>query len=202
MSHPEILAQQRREHPEPRESPNPVPWPVLALVTLLLAFGVVYIAVSRVDTPGAWGDGRTAAELMGAPQGAAGGAAGGAADGAAVYAARCVACHQAGGTGVAGVFPPLAGSEWVNGRDSTAAAIVLQGVSGPITVKGARYDGAMPSFKGQLGDAEVAAVLTHLRSQWGNRAAPVSAEVVAGVRERLKALDAPFAGEAALAVLP
>jgi mono/diheme cytochrome c family protein len=196
---PPIHAQQRREHAEPREAANPIPWIVVILTALLLTFGVVYIARSTLDRPAAWGDGRQAAEL--APH-AAGGAHAASADGAAIYAARCVACHQATGTGVPRVFPPLAGSEWVSGKATTVAAIVLHGVTGPITVAGQRFEGTMPTFREQLGDAEIAAVLTYVRSQWGNQAAPISAEAVAGVRKATSARGTPFNGGAELAALP
>jgi mono/diheme cytochrome c family protein len=197
MSTPEIHAQQQRENPEPEEGKNPMPWFVLLLTALLLAFGVVYIATSKIDTVAAWGDGRTLAEL----QGAAPAAAGAAVDGAALYASRCAACHQATGAGLPGVFPPLAGSEWVLGKDRTVAAIVLHGINGPLTVKGKTYSGAMPAFKDQLQDAEIAALLSHLRSQWGNQAAAVSAETVAAVRKETEARTEPFKGDAELAPL-
>jgi mono/diheme cytochrome c family protein len=190
MKDTEVLPQQRREHPEPHEGTQPIPWAVLLLVGLLLAFGVVYIATTRLDTPAAWGDGRTHAELAGEP-----GAAGGKVDGAAVYASMCVACHQANGAGVPGVFPPLAGSEWVNGRDTTVAAIVLRGVEGPLTVRGVRYNAQMPSFRDRLDDAQIAALLTHLRSSWGNASPPVSAATVAALRAEQATTPAPFAGD-------
>lgn len=196
MKTPDILPTQQRENPEPHESPNPMPWFVIVLTALLLAFGVVYIAGTSLDDAPALGDGRTLAELQGAPP-----APGGAVDGAAVYAARCAACHQATGAGLAGVFPPLAGSEWVTGKESTLAAVVLHGINGPLTVKGASYNGAMPPFAAQLGDAELAAVLTHIRGQWGNGAAPVSVETVAAVRKDTAARTAPFNGDAELAAL-
>lgn len=197
MNTPHILPPQERENPEPHESPNPMPWFVIVLTALLLAFGVVYIAGTSLDHAPGLGDGRSLAELQGAPAAAPGAAI----DGAAVYAARCVACHQANGAGLAGVFPPLAGSEWVTGKESTLAAVVLHGVDGPLTVKGSTYNGAMPAFAAQLGDAELAALLTHIRSQWGNTAAPVTAETVAAVRQETAARTTPFKGDAELAAL-
>lgn len=196
MSPPAIQPQQQREHPEPEEATNPMPRVVMLLTALLLSFGVVYIARSGISNPPGWGDGRARAELQGSAAPLAG-----AVDGAAVFAARCAACHQAGGTGLPGVFPPLAGSEWVAGKDSTLAAVVLHGVSGRLTVKGSVYDGAMPSFASQLQDAEIAAVLTHVRSHWGNHAAPVTAEAVAAVRRQTAGRSEPFKGEAELAAM-
>ncbi len=197
MNTPHILPPQERENPEPHEGQNPMPWFVIVLTALLLAFGVIYIAGTSLDHAPALGDGRTLAELQGAPAAAPGAAI----DGAAVYAARCVACHQANGAGLPGVFPPLAASEWVTGKESTLAAVVLHGIEGPLTVKGSTYNGAMPAFAAQLGDAELAALLTHIRSQWGNTAAPVTAETVAAVRRETAARTTPFKGDAELAAL-
>ena len=188
MSEHHASPQQQRENPDPHEQSRPMPWPMIALVALLIAFGIVYISRSDIETPAAWGDGRSAAELAGAKPGAK-------VDGAALYASLCVACHQAAGQGLPGVFPPLAGSEWVQGKDSTAAAILLHGITGSLTVKGAAYNGAMPPFKDQLSDEQIAAVLTHVRSQWGNQAAAVSPDTVAKAREEHKARTASFAGD-------
>ncbi|EWS55601.1 MULTISPECIES: cytochrome c [unclassified Methylibium] len=122
-------------------------------------------------------------------------------DGTAAYASRCVACHQASGAGLPGVFPPLAGSEWVVGKETTLIALVLHGASGPLTVKGGTYNGVMPAFGAQLQDAELAAVLTHIRSQWGNAAAPVTADAVAAVRKDTAARTEPYKGDVELAPL-
>ena len=75
-----------------------------------------------------------------------------------VYAAQCVACHQATGKGLPPAFPPLAGSKVVNGPKAAQVAIVLKGKPGT----------AMASFA-QLSDADLAAVITHTRSAWGNK---------------------------------
>lgn len=187
---PQISSSQQREHPDPHEQSHPVPWPMRLLLALLLVFCIAYICAAEIETPAAWGDGRSAAELGGGP--APGTAK---VDGAALFAALCVACHQANGQGLPGVFPPLAGSEWVQGRAGTAAAILLHGVTGSLSVKGVTYQGAMPAFGGQLSDEQIAAVLTHVRAQWGNTAAPVSAQAVAQARAEHQQRTAPFAGD-------
>ncbi|MEP6969466.1 MAG: cytochrome c [Betaproteobacteria bacterium] len=192
---PEIHVQQQRENPEPQEGANPMPWFVILLTAALFVFGIIYIARTSLDNPPTWGDGRSVAEL----QGAAPAAAGATVDGAAVFGARCMACHQATGAGLPGVFPPLVGSEWVAGKAETLAAIVLHGINGPLTVKGSSYSGAMPAFKDQLGDAEIAAVLTHIRSTWGNQAESISVDTVASVRKETAAQAAPYQGDADLA---
>ncbi len=197
MTPPEIHSQQQRENPEPQEGANPMPWFVLLLTALLLGFGIVYIARSGIGNAPALGDGRSLAEL----QGAAPAAPGAVVDGAAVYATRCVACHQATGAGLPGAFPPLMGSEWVLGKDTTLANIVLHGINGPLTVKGSAYNGAMPAFKDQLQDAELAAVLTHIRGHWGNGGGAVTAALVAGVRKETAARAEPFKGDAELVAL-
>lgn len=121
-------------------------------------------------------------------------------DGKQIYGAKCVACHQASGLGVAGVFPPLAGAEWVLGDEKVLASILLHGVNGELVVKGTTYNGAMPAF-GTLPDEEIAAVLTHIRSEWGNKASPITAATIAAQREATKAQSGPYAGGAALTAL-
>ncbi|MDE2369231.1 MAG: c-type cytochrome [Burkholderiales bacterium] len=187
-----IPPQQQRENPEPDESLNPIPWFVILLTGLLLAFGVIYIARSAITNAPALGDDRVVAELQVAAQRVATGAA---VDGAALFASHCAACHQATGLGLPGVFPPLARSEWVLGADTVLAAIVLHGLSGSLTVEGKTYAGAMPAFAAQLQDAEIAAVLSHERSSWGNQAPAVSETTVAAVRKSGAARTTPIAGE-------
>lgn len=100
-----------------------------------------------------------------------------------LYSQTCSACHQPAGTGVPGAFPPLAGSEWVLApKPDRLVRIVLHGLSGPITVKGQTYNSVMPGQAQTLGDDQIAAVLTYIRSAWGNTASPVSASDVASAR--------------------
>ncbi|HEY9856482.1 MAG TPA: c-type cytochrome [Stenomitos sp.] len=108
-------------------------------------------------------------------------AAGAKADGAALYSANCASCHQATGQGMAGTFPPLAGSEIPNGPAADHIKIVLHGKSGPITVKGQQYNGAMPPFP-QLSDDEIAAILTYERTNWGNKGSAVTPAEVKALR--------------------
>lgn len=102
-------------------------------------------------------------------------------NGAAEYAV-CAACHQPTGAGIPGAFPPLAGSEVVQGAPERVIAIVLHGLQGPITVKGAAFNGVMAAWS-QLSDAQIAAIITYERSSWGNTAPAVSADLVAAVRK-------------------
>jgi mono/diheme cytochrome c family protein len=101
----------------------------------------------------------------------------------------CVSCHQPTGQGVPGVYPPLAGSEWAQGPENRVLRILLNGLSGPVSVKGATYNvSAMPAF-GPSGsnwsDDKIAAVLTYVRQEWGNKAPPISPEKVAAIRAQV-----------------
>ena len=91
-------------------------------------------------------------------------------DGAAIYASKCASCHKADGKG-GGPFPALAGNKNVNASDP--GAIVTE------TVKG---KGLMPAYSGKLSNAEIAAVLTYVRSNWGNKASAVTEAQVAAVK--------------------
>lgn len=108
------------------------------------------------------------------------------------YAEVCQACHQVNGQGMPGAFPPLAGSEWLNGRADIPIAIALKGLQGEITVKGTKYNGAMIAWEAVLNDADLAATLTYARSQWGNRGTPVTAAQVKAVRTRFAGRTAPW----------
>jgi len=91
--------------------------------------------------------------------------------GASVYQ-QCQGCHQPTGTGVPGVFPPLAGHVpeilAAKGGREYLIHVLLYGLSGEISVKGTKYNGVMPAF-GQLKDADLAAVLNHISTSWGNQ---------------------------------
>jgi cbb3-type cytochrome c oxidase subunit III len=103
-------------------------------------------------------------------------------DGRSIFLVNCAACHQPTGLG-GGPYPPLAGNPDVNQVDSAALIqTVLNGRTGPITVNGTQYGGNMPSWRGQLSDAEIAAVLTYVRSAWHNSGPAVSEDQVAAAR--------------------
>ena len=183
---------QLREQADPSERSQPIPLVVAAVTAAMVVAGAIYILVSDPFGVSALGDRRTLADLAGPPAGAA-------ADGKQVYAGNCVACHQASGQGLPGVFPPLAGSEWVKGDERVLANILLHGINGEITVAGKSYQGSMPSFQ-HLGDAELAAVASYIRAEWGNQGAPVQADLIAAER-KAAARKTPFNGEAELKAL-
>jgi mono/diheme cytochrome c family protein len=113
------------------------------------------------------------------------------ADGAEVYQA-CATCHQADGKGMAGVWPPLAGSEWVTGNGDAVIAAVLHGVQGPIEVAGASYNNIMTPWGSVFDDNQIAAVVNYVRSNWGNNAAPVTIADVARLRAATAGRAAQF----------
>ena len=112
----------------------------------------------------------------------------------------CIQCHQATGLGIAGTYPPLAGSEFVNGPDDRIIRILLDGLKGPVKVKGTTFPGVtvMPSF-GPSGfnwtDDKIADVLTYVRQEWGNKAPPVDAAKVAQIRQQVATHEAWTAEE-------
>ena len=108
------------------------------------------------------------------------------AEGGKIYSLNCASCHQPAGGGLPGQFPPLDGSEWVLGSDERLAAIVLYGLSGPVTVKGQTYPGAaqMPAHLNVLNSKKIAQVLTYVRGAWSNKAAAIAPEGVDDLKKR------------------
>jgi len=105
---------------------------------------------------------------------------------------NCVTCHQQDGSGIEGAYPPLAGSEIVNGPPEQIAAILLHGLNGPLRVKGALYNGEMPSWGSKLSDEQIAAVITYIRASFGNRAPAVDPSLVQQVRSATASRTSPF----------
>jgi mono/diheme cytochrome c family protein len=109
-----------------------------------------------------------------------------------LYGQHCATCHGQQGTGVGGAFPPLTGAEWVTGDEDTAIRILLHGLQGRIGVNDRTYNNVMPAFGRRLSDDEVAALLSYVRSAWGNEAEAVSPEDVAEVRRRHAGRSQPW----------
>jgi mono/diheme cytochrome c family protein len=106
--------------------------------------------------------------------------------GRAVYEVNCQPCHQASGLGAAGQWPPLAGSEWVTEKNPGRLIRIPQnGLSGPITVKGQEWNLSMPNQGAMLSDDDMAALLSFIRQEWGNKAPPVTADQVKKVRAEI-----------------
>lgn len=90
-----------------------------------------------------------------------------------VYGANCASCHGATGTGTPGIFPPLVNDPVVNGDADQHIKIVLHGLSGK-SIGGTKYAGQMPPFASQLSDDQIAAVIDHERTSWGNHGTTVT----------------------------
>ncbi len=166
------LRPQSRERDEPDELKSPVPKPIGVIAIALLAWGSWYY-FQNTGYPAGAGDRRSPVAVVTAET----------VDGSTVFAGNCAACHQATGQGLAGVFPPLAGADWVLENDGRLVQILLHGINGEIVVNGATYNGVMPAFS-QLSDVELAAVLSYIRSSWGNDAAPITTQQVVEGRAR------------------
>jgi ubiquinol-cytochrome c reductase cytochrome b subunit len=103
--------------------------------------------------------------------------------GASIYSANCAGCHGATGTGTPGTFPPLAQNPDVTGNPDAIIKIVVNGKSGPLTVKGSTYNSQMPAWKGNLSNAQIAQVITYIRNAWGNKASTVTeAQITAAAK--------------------
>jgi mono/diheme cytochrome c family protein len=107
--------------------------------------------------------------------------------GASGYAV-CGGCHQGNGLGLAGQYPPLAGSEWVLGGTERLVRVVQHGLTGQITVKGQNYNfpGGMQGFGAAMSAGDLANVLTYIRNTWGNEAPMITKEMIEKVREEEK----------------
>jgi mono/diheme cytochrome c family protein len=108
-----------------------------------------------------------------------------------IYEALCLNCHQAGGQGLTGVYPPLAKSEWVAGDPQALIKLTIHGLAGPTKVLGKEY-GLVPMPPMGLDDQQLADVLTYVRSAFGNQAPAVKLEEVKAVRESTKGRTAPW----------
>lgn len=88
-----------------------------------------------------------------------------------LYGDNCAACHQRTGAGIPGAFPSLKGDKFVVGDPKTLSQTVLNG------------RGGMPAFKTSLSDADMATVLTFIRTSWGNKGRAVTPAEVAAARK-------------------
>jgi mono/diheme cytochrome c family protein len=170
------------------ESMDPIPVWTWVMIILICAwagwYGLEYFATppafavtpTYAANPALAGTQPVATTEPAAPQAAAGKSVAGfdySKLGPQVYTQNCSACHGAGGAGVPGAFPALAGDPVVNGAADAQIKIVLHGLSGK-TIGGVKYASMMPAFAAQLSDAEIAAVIDHERTSWGNHGALVT----------------------------
>jgi mono/diheme cytochrome c family protein len=113
--------------------------------------------------------------------------------GKAVYMKTCVACHQVNGQGLAPVFPPLDGSEWLQLDNTVLAKIILRGLQGPIKVKGVDYNTlVMAPLADSLKDGEIADVVNYTRVTFGKGGPFADEALVKSAREASKGQKAPY----------
>jgi mono/diheme cytochrome c family protein len=170
---------------EPKVTRSTAPMWIIVATLALLFFGGLYL-----DSHSGWFNARVyapydTAEKLDAFQPKSGAAAV-AAQGKRVYEAVCGICHGNDGGGKPGQAPPLANSEWVLAKGvNRLAHIPLEGLSGTLTVEGKDWNLNMAAMGAALSDADLAAVLTYVRTSWGNKAGEVSADDVKKVRDAI-----------------
>ncbi len=187
-----------REKPEPTEGLSPLPLMLLGIMSACILFSAIYLGRYSGGFDPLVYDERI---LPGMLEGAAPPAAPDPKTiGKRVFTSICSTCHQPNGQGLPGVYPPLAGSDWVQGTEDRIIRIVIDGVSGPITVKAGQFNNAMPAFGPQLRDDQIADVLTFIRSEWGNNAPAVSADKVKAIRAQVGGRSGPWSPEELLKI--
>lgn len=172
-----------REHAEPREGREGMSLWMIGFFMLLVFWAGWYVAMHAGDWRGDVLDASPESGLAG------GGSPGQNANVNPLQLGRqlfsnCMPCHQVDGRGLRGLYPPLAGSDWVQGDPEVLSQIVLRGVEGPIDIKGDRYNSIMPPWSQRFDDQELAALLTYIRSNFGNQSSAVSPKTVAMARDK------------------
>ena len=107
-----------------------------------------------------------------------------------IYASVCAACHQPSGRGEAGKAPPLWASPFVLGAPDILGRILLFGLGGELELQGQRWNAEMPALSAS--DADLAAVMTYIRREWGNGADPVDAAQVSRLRRQTAERSGPW----------
>jgi len=190
-----VHAAVQREHSVGTPGTVPMPHWLMALCGVAIfwagtsfsgGFGASYFSADNYsDHPGA---GVATANGAGG-----GGAAGGPVSivnlGQTYFTQNCVVCHQVNGAGIPNSYPPLAGSEFVNGGSRRLGMILLKGLQGPVTVEGHSFNGAMPPWGTSLTDKKISAILTYVRQAFGNKGGPITPDQIADARKE-------FAGHA------
>ena len=134
----------------------------------IVSAGAASAAAAAPAQPAGEAAGDAAGDAAGGPADAAAPPPADAIDGATAYT-PCAACHQANGMGLPGAFPPLAGHapELYEVDRTYPILVLLYGLMGQIEVSGTSYNGLMPPH-GHLGDPEIAAILNHVMTAFGN----------------------------------
>jgi len=183
-----------REKP-PSAEPIP-PWMFAIFAALLFAATVYFFSYSAGFRADVFDASKAAWDGAGATAGVAEDSHDPLALGRRLFSQNCALCHQPNGQGIPGQFPPLAGSEWVAAEgwrgDNHLVRIVLHGAQGPMTVRDHQYNSTMAPWGEVFTDAQIAAILTYVRSQWGNHALPISTDFVAKIRAESQSQSEPW----------
>ena len=185
---------------EPTATRSAAPmWIIVVTLTLLFTGGLF------LDSHGGWFNKQVYAPYQSSEQLESfqpkSGAAAARARGKAVYESVCGICHNSDGLGKPGQAPALAASEWVTAKGiNRLAHIPLAGVAGPIQVCGKEWNLNMAAMGAALPDEDVAAVLTYIRTSWGNQAEAVTADDVKKVRAEIGKSPQPYSGTQLLAM--
>ncbi len=115
--------------------------------------------------------------------------------GKANFEKNCAVCHQNDGLGKPGQFPPLAGSEWVQGTPNRFVRIPLLGLSGSISVHGQQWNSAMPAMGAAMNDEDLAATLSYIRNSFGNKADEITADQVKAIRAQIGNRSQPLTAD-------
>jgi mono/diheme cytochrome c family protein len=99
-----------------------------------------------------------------------------------LFTSICAACHQPTGRGLPNVFPPLAGSDFLNANKDRAIQTVIFGRKGEVVVNGLKFNNSMPSFP--LSDEDIANVLTFVYNSFGNSGLEVTPAEVKALRSQ------------------
>jgi mono/diheme cytochrome c family protein len=205
----EVHAAIKREHQEPEARSMPVPAWLLVVSAVAGAFAFTYLGLFHGGFSGdVFNEWDSSPRLLFSESTKTAGAASNEAakeetlaeQGKKVFSGNCVTCHQTTGLGVPGSFPPLAGSEFVLGSPKRLTMIVLKGLQGPVEVKGAKFNGAMPPWEKTFTDKKIAAVLTYIRQEWGNKAPEITPDQVAAARKEFASRTEPWTAADILAV--
>ncbi|MCX6905373.1 MAG: cytochrome c [Verrucomicrobia bacterium] len=182
-----------REHIEPGEEERPLSLLYISFLCVLFGWGGYYTqrysggfgALSYNENASGLGPPKTNAVQNIDPY----------ALGQRVFSDTCAKCHQPDGLGLPGQYPPLVGSEWALAPGpARMIRIALDGLQGPIKVKGLDFNNTMTPHRDVLTDLQIASAITYVRTQkdWGNKASPVAPEEVAAIRKKTK--DRPAVG--------
>ena len=180
---------------EPTATRSAAPMWIIVVTLTLLFFGGLFL-----DSHGGWFDAKVYAPYNSAEKLEAfqpkSGAAAAAAQGKKVYEAVCGICHGVDGNGKPGQAPPLAGSEWVLTKGiNRLTHIPLEGLTGTLKVEGKEWNLNMAAMGAALHDDELAALLTYIRTSWGNKAGEVTADDVKKIRDAIGGHPQPMNGD-------